>query len=130
MLAWIMANKEIVGIGALLLYAMLPANSPIKAFLNKIIGGILPQPNPPGPVPPGPVGPVIPVPTPAGLDWQMIMQLLMGVLLKAKASGDVKTQEAVLAVLDQAKAEHDEAIKSATPPPSVRYYQAAPGYYR
>jgi len=125
MVAWLLANKEIVMIGVMLLYAVLPASSPIKAFLNKIIGVIMPQPTPgPQPNPNDPNPPVpVPVPGPVGMDWQALLQLLMNVLLKAKASGDAKTQEAVLAVMDQVKAEHDEAIRSATPPARiVRYY--------
>jgi hypothetical protein len=46
------------------IYLMLPANSPIKAFLNKLIGGIVPAPGP-GPTPgPTPLVPVVPVPGP------------------------------------------------------------------
>jgi len=120
MLAWLMANKEIVMIGAMLLYAVLPANSPIKAFLNKIIGGIIPTPTP-TPIPnPDPNPTPNPVPV-VGMDWQAILQLLMSVLLKAKASGDTKTMESVLAVMDQVKAEHDELVRSSLPP-SIRYY--------
>ncbi len=131
MIAWLTANWQIVSIGVALLYAMLPANSPIKAFLNKIIGGILPQPGPtPTPVPgPGPIPVPGPVPV-VGMDWQAILQLLMSVLLKAKASGDTKKMESVLEVMNDVKAEHDDAVKSAMPPQTVRYYSATPGYYR
>jgi hypothetical protein len=127
MIAWITANWQIVSIGAALLYALLPANSPIKAFLNKIIGGILPPQPTPGPTPvpgPGPAPVPVPIPIgPAGLDWQALLQLLMNVLLKAKSSGDAKTMDSVLAVMDSVKAEHDAAIKSAAPAPqTVRYY--------
>lgn len=114
MLAWIMANKEIVGIAAMLIYAMLPANSPIKAFLNKLIGGIVtptPTPTPsPGPTP-------IPTPTPVpGIDLSTILQLLMNLLLKAKAAGDTKTQEALMATIEAVQVEAASHQKSAMPP--------------
>ncbi len=125
MTAWLTANWQLVAIGVGLLYAVLPANSPIKAFLNKFIGVIVPPHPAPGPTPvpgPGPVPVPVPGPIPVGLDWQAILQLLMGVLLKAKSSGDTKKMESVLEVMDDVKAEHDAAIKSAAPPQSVRYY--------
>ncbi len=110
MWAWIVANPQILAIGALVIYAILPANSPIKAFIQKLIGGILPPQPAPGPTPtPGPT------PAPGPIDLTTLMQLLMNLLLKAKASGDTKTQEAVLTTIDAVQAEQMAAQKSAIP---------------
>ena len=100
---------------ALGVYLILPANSPIKAFINKIIGPILgpiinPTPTPPGPGPtPGPV------PSPGPIDLTTLLQLLMNILLKAKAAGDTKTQDAVLETINAVQAEQLAMQKSAIP---------------
>jgi len=114
--AWIQAHPLIL-IGILAVYAMLPPTSPIKVFINKFIGGIFsPQPTPPGPVPapgPTPVPVPTPVPGPVGLDWATIIQLLMGLLTKARASGDKELEDAALKV---ATAMQQEQAKMAMSP--------------
>jgi len=102
----------LIGLG---IYLILPANSPIKAFLNKIIGPILGPILNPTPTPPGP-GPVPgPTPAPGPVDLTMLLQLLMNILLKAKAAGDTKTQDAVLETINAVQAEQLAMQKSAIP---------------
>lgn len=95
---------------ALVVYMIIPANSPIKAWINKLIGGLFPTPTPtpgPGPTPtPGPV---------PGLDLTTLLQMLMNLLLKAKAAGDTKQQEAILATIDAVQAEQMALQKSVIP---------------
>lgn len=105
-IAWIQAHPLIL-VGVIALYAMLPATSPIKAFINKLIGGIFnPAPTPPGPVP---------GPAPGPFDISTLLQLLMNILLKAKAAGDQKTQDAVLETINAVQAEQLAMQKSAIP---------------
>lgn len=107
--AWIQAHPLIL-IGIMAVYMLLPPTSPIKAFINKFIGGIF-NPPAPGPVPPGPT----PGPTPGPIDLTTLLQLLMNILLKAKASGDTKTQDAVLETINAVQAEQLAMQKSAIP---------------
>ena len=99
-------------------YLILPANSPIKAFINRILGPILgPIINPtptPGPVP-GPVPTPGPGPVP-GFDISTLLQLLMNLLLKAKAEGDVAKQEAILSTIEAVQTEHAAFQRTAIPP--------------
>lgn len=90
-------------------YLILPADSPIKAFLNKILSILSPNPTPgptPGPLP----GPVVPN---GPIDVSTLLQLLMSILLKAKASGDAKLQESVLSTIEAVQAEQAAARSSA-----------------
>ena len=88
-------------------YLILPADSPIKAFLNKILSILSPNPTP-GPTPgPGPVVPNGPI------DVSTLLQLLMSILLKAKATGDTKLQESVLSTIEAVQAEQAAARSSA-----------------
>lgn len=98
-------------VGIVVVYAILPATSPIKVWINKLIGGII---NPtPTPTPaPGPT----PTPTPApvvGLDWSAILQLLMSLLTKARATNNKELEDAVLKT---ASAIQDEQAKMAASP--------------
>jgi hypothetical protein len=128
MLAWIMANKEIVGIGLALVLAMLPPDSKIKVFLNALIARLTGQTPTPPPVvdPNNPNVPVVPVTDVS----QLLMQILMNVLLKAKAAGNAKTMEATLDVIDQVKAEHAELVRQSAPPPAPSSFQYPPRYFR
>lgn len=110
-LTGLLAGNNIWIMIALAVYLILPANSPIKAFINKILAGIL-KPGPtPGPTPePGPG----PAPNPT-FDLNTILQLLMNLLLKAKASGDTKQQEAILSTIEAVQAEQLSMQKSAIP---------------
>lgn len=88
-------------------YLILPADSPIKAFLNRILSILSPNPTP-GPTPgPGPVVPNGPI------DVSTLLQLLMSILLKAKATGDTKLQESVLSTIEAVQAEQAAARSSA-----------------
>lgn len=94
---------------ALVVYMILPADGKIKQFINSILSNIVkPTPTPtPGPGPtPGPV----PV-----LDLNAILQLLMSMLLKAKAAGDSTQQAAILATIEAVQAEQMAAAKSSLP---------------
>ena len=102
------ANPQVWLMIAAVVYMILPANSPIKAFLNKIIAGIGGIINPPSPTPG-------PTPTPGPLDLTTLLQLLMNILLKAKASGDQKTQDAILETINAVQAEQLAMQKSAIP---------------
>lgn len=113
---WILANRELVIGGIAILYALLPAQSPIKVFINNLlakIGVTIPTPTPvPGPSPNPNPNPPVPVPAP-GVDLQTLLQLLMSILVKSRASGDAKAQEAVLTAIDLVKAEADEVMRAA-----------------
>jgi len=88
-------------------YLILPADSPIKAFLNRILSILSPNPTP-GPTPgPGPIVPNGPI------DVSTLLQLLMSILLKAKATGDTKLQESVLSTIEAVQAEQAAARSSA-----------------
>ncbi len=110
MLAWLQANPMIIAIGALVIYAMLPAGSPIKLMIQKILAqiGIMPNPNP---TPPGP-GPT-PGPTPTVDIMALIMQILTGVLLKSKADGNKALEDSTAQVM---AAIQDEQVKMARSP--------------
>ncbi len=100
----------LIAAGVYLLLMHLPDTSPIKQFVQKIFGPILgpiigPQPTP-GPTPG-------PVPAPGPVDLNSFLQLLMSLLLKAKASGDTKTQEAILATIDAVQTEQMAMQKNA-----------------
>lgn len=100
MSSWIM-----VGLGVV--YFLLPATSPIKAWINKLIGGTVNPPNPnPNPNP---------TPSPVGFDINALLQLLTNLFLKAKAAGDTKQQESIMATIEAVQTEQSAAMKSAIP---------------
>lgn len=113
MWAWIQANPMIVAIGALGIYALLPAGSPIKLIIQQILSkiGIVPNPTPPGP---GPVP--TPGPTPTVDIMALIMQILTGVLLKSKADGNKALEDSTAQVM---AAIQEERVKMMTNPAYV-----------
>lgn len=121
---WIVANQQLVIAGIAILYALLPATSPIKIFINNLLAkiGITPPTPTPTPVPgptPTPTPNPLPIPSP-GVDLQTLLQLLMSILVKTRSSGDAKAQEAVLTAIDLVKAEADSLSRSAPQQESSR----------
>lgn len=101
--AWIAANPAFATAIGVALYALLTKKITLSGFINQIIHDFLvaigkKDPNVPVVTPPvDPVNPVVdPVPQ---FDVSTLLQLLIPLLLKAKASGDKESEEAVLKVM-------------------------------
>lgn len=104
---WIVAHQQIVILGALIVYAILPANSPIKLFLQKFIGGIV------GPQPvPGPNPNPNPTPSPLPTDLSGIIQMLVSLLMNAKATGNKELEDATTKVIASVQAEQTKIMMS------------------